>query len=91
MPAVCVSRSKIVIARRAGVIVRPLSARLATPVRAKDGIQRETGLLSAICPSSTSIITATLVSALVWEAIRKIASGVIARRASRSDQPTARS
>jgi hypothetical protein len=89
MPAVWVSRSRIVIARRAGTIARPVSPGTATVVCAYAGMNRETGSESAIAPSSTSIMIATLVTAFDWDAMRKIASMDIGRRASRSAMPTA--
>jgi hypothetical protein len=51
-------------------------------------MNRLTGSLSAILPSSTSIRMAVLVMAFDCDAMRKIASAVIGRRASRSIQPT---
>ncbi len=76
----------MVMARRAGTRGCAVSA-LATVVCAKSGSQRETGSESRSRPSSTSAITATLVTALLCEAMRKIASGVIRLPASRSAQP----
>ena len=50
-----------------------------------------TGVFSASLPSSISERTATLVTALLCDAIRKIVSVVIRRFASLSLQPNARS
>ena len=91
MPAVCVSRSRMVIARLAATTERLVSTRTATVVWAKSGMNLLTGSLSETFPSSTSDMMATLVSAFVCDAIRKIASGVMRRLASLSDQPKARS
>ena len=87
MPAVCVSRSRIVICRRAGTIAAPVSS--ITRVCANAGMKRDTGSLMAIFPASTSARIATEVIALLCDAMRKIASGVIGRFASLSAQPTA--
>ena len=67
----------------------PSGAGTATVVVANAGTYRETGSASPTRPSSTSIITATLVIAFVWDAMRKIASFVIARAASTSALPKA--
>jgi hypothetical protein len=91
MPAVCVSRSRIVMRRRAGTIARPVSLRTATAARSNAGMKRPTGSLRATFPSSTSAMIATLVNAFVCDAMRKIASAVIRRPASLSAHPTARS
>ena len=55
----------------------PRSFATATFVRAKDGINVPARVASASDPSSTSCITAVLVSALVCDAIRKIVSVVM--------------
>ncbi len=91
MPAVCVSKSAIVIARRAGKAATPASPLTATVVVAYAGMNRPTGMLGVRRPSSISERTATLVSALVCEAMRKIVSTVIGRFASLSLHPSARS
>ena len=83
-----VSRSWIVIGRRAATTVRPLSALDATVVCANAGMNRLTGSLNAILPSSTRMRIAVLVIAFDCDAMRKIASGVIGRRDSRSIHPT---
>ena len=54
-------------------------------------MNRLTGLVSAIFPSSNRIMIAMLVSAFVCDAIRNIASGVMRRLLSLSAHPTARS
>ena len=51
----------------------------ATVVFLKAGMNLETGSARPIFPSSTSIITATLVKAFVWDAMRKIVSFFIGR------------
>ena len=91
MPAVCVSRSRMVMARRAGTMARPVSVRTSTVARANDGRNRLTGVVSDSLPSSSSMSTAVLVIALVCDAKRKMASVDIGRCASRSFHPTARS
>ena len=91
MPAVCVSRSRMVICRFAGTMVTPVSLRTATLVEANAGMKRLTGSLMLIFPSSTSDRIATLVIAFVCEAMRKIVFGVIFRPASLSLHPRARS
>ena len=95
MPAVCVSRSRIVIARFAGTALTsvpataPAGGGTATVVFPNAGMYLDTGSLRPSRPSSTSIIAATLVSAFDCEAMRKIVSFVIARAASTSDLPKA--
>ena len=54
-------------------------------------MKRLTGSVRVSFPSSISARIATLVSALVWDAMRKIVSGAIFVPASLSAQPTARS
>ena len=91
IPAVCVSRSRIVICRFAGTIVPSDPFSVATVVFANAGMERPAGSFRPIFPSSISERIATLVSALVCEAMRKIVSVVIFRPASLSLQPNARS
>ena len=82
----------MVIGRFAGTIgATPASVRTATVVFANAGMKRLTGSLRPSLPSSTSDRIATLVIALVCDAMRKIVSVVIRRPASLSLQPTARS
>ena len=78
-------------ARLAATIATPVSVRVATVVRANDGRKRLTGVVSERRPSSSSMSTAALVSALVCEAMRNTALGVMRCFVSRSLQPTARS
>src|SRR5256886_8769587 len=59
MPAVCVSRSRIVIGRVAGLVTRPVSLFVATVVCANAGMWRLTGSPIASAPSSTSDRIAT--------------------------------
>ena len=77
MPAVCVSRSRIVIWRLAGTVsTPPPSFATGTVVFANAGMKRLTGSVSAelaLPPCSTR--TAALVIALVCDAMRKIVSG----------------
>src|SRR5262249_12494995 len=89
IPAVCVSRSRIVIWRRAGTIFVSAPSAVATVVFAKPGMYRLTGSLMPIFPSSYSAMTAVLVIALDCDAMRKIVSVVILRPASLSAQPNA--
>ena len=91
MPAVCVSRSAIVIARRAGTVEAPASPFTATVVFANVGMNRLTGMFGVRRPSSIRARIAALVSALVCEAMRKIESTFIGRFASLSLHPNARS
>lgn len=67
----------------------PLGGATATVVFWKAGRNLDTGSLKAIRPSSTSIMTATLVTALLMDAMRKIVSVRIGRFASRSASPVA--
>ena len=67
----------------------PAGGGTATVVFAKAGMNFETGSVRATFPSSTSIITATLVKAFVWEAMRKIVSFRMGRPASTSALPKA--
>ena len=75
--------------RLAGTMSLPLDVFTATVVLANVGMKSLTGSLMPILPSSTRASTATLVNALVCDAIRKIVSGVIFRPASLSAQPNA--
>ena len=90
-----VSRSRIVIGRFAGTTATgepataPAGGGRATVVFSKAGMNRETGSARPIFPSSTSIITATLVRAFVCEAMRKIVSFCMGRPASTSAFPKA--
>ena len=76
----CVSRSRTVISRLAGTTLAgvpataPAGAGTNTVVFLKDGMYRETGSERPSRPSSTSIIAATLVTALDIDAMRKIVS-----------------
>ena len=89
----CVSRSRIVIGRFAGTTLTgepataPGGGGTATVVFSKAGMNLETGSARPTFPSSTSIITETLVKAFVWEAMRKIVSVFMARPASTSALP----
>jgi hypothetical protein len=67
----------------------PAGGGRATVVFSKAAMYLETGSARPIFPSSTSIITATLVKALVWEAMRKIVSFLMGRPASTSACPKA--
>ena len=87
----CVSRSAIVIARRAGIVEAPASPFTATVVFANAGMNRLTGMFGVSRPSSIRARMAALVSALVCEAMRKIESTFIGRFASLSLHPSARS
>ena len=79
----------MVIWRRAGTTAtRPPSA-ASTVVFSKAGMNFDTGSVSAMRPSSTSIITPTLTTALVIDAIRKIVSVRIGVPFSRSADPAA--
>ena len=70
-----VSRSSTVIGRLAGTVSSsPASIRRSTRRLASSGSSRSTGSSSLNLPSSTSIITAAAVIALVIEAMRKIVS-----------------
>ncbi len=90
-----VSRSRIVIGRFAGTTLTgepataPAGGGSATVVFSNAGMNRETGSARPTLPSSTSIITATLVRAFVCEAMRKIVSVFIGRPASTSAFPKA--
>ena len=88
MPAVWVSRSRIVIARFAGTAGPP---GVVTVVLANPGMKRPAGSLRPICPSSINDRIATLVNAFVCDAMRKIVSVAMRRPASLSLQPNARS
>ncbi len=88
-PAVWVSSWRMVMARWIGTSARPLSVETATRASAKLGRYFETGSFSRSRPSSTRIMAATLVIALLWEAIRKRAPDVMGRAASRSAMPKA--
>ena len=81
----------MVIGRFAGTIVVAAPFRTITVVLEKAGMKRLTGSVRPIFPSSISARIATLVTALVWDAMRKIVSGVIRRPASLSLHPTTRS
>ena len=70
-------------------MVTPRSSCTATVVFAKVGMMAPARVPRASVPSSTNCMTATLVSALVCEAMRKMVSGVIRRPASLSAQPNA--
>ena len=87
----CVSRSAIVIARRAGTGDAPVAPFTATVVFANAGMNRLTGMLGVRRPSSIRARMAALVSALVCEAMRKIESTLMGRFASLSLHPSARS
>ena len=91
MPAVCVSKSAIVIARRAGTVDAPISSFTMTVVLAYAGMNRLTGMFGVRRPSSISARIAALVSAFVCDAMRKIESTIIGRFASLSLHPSARS
>jgi hypothetical protein len=84
-PEVCVSRSSIVICRRAGTVpaASPLvgdSAGASTRICLNDGMKRDTGSEVRSLPSSTSIMIATLVTGFVIDAIRNIASSATPMR-----------
>ena len=91
IPAVCVSRSAIVIARRAATADAGDSPLTTTVVLPNAGMKRLTGMFGVSRPSSISARMATLVSAFVCEAMRKIESTFIGRFASLSLHPSARS
>ena len=77
MPAVWVSRSRIVMARRAGTVAIPVSILTVTVVLANPGMNSPTGVVSDRRPSSISDRIATLVSAFDCDAMRKIVSTLI--------------
>ena len=88
-PDVCVNRSRIVTCRSAGTSSTLPSFSTATFRSLKSGMYFETGSASRILPSSTSIMTATPVTGLVEEAMRKRASVVMGLPASASARPWA--
>ena len=79
----------MVIGRRAGTTATRPPSLASTVVLANGGMNCETGSVSEIRPSSTSIITPTLTTALVIEAIRKMVSVRIGAFFSRSALPAA--
>jgi hypothetical protein len=95
MPEVWVRRSRMVISRFAGTVrgaeagVAPGAGSSTTMVFAKAGRYFDTGSASRRRPSSTSIIAATLVTALENEAMRTMVSRRIGTLASTSDWPSA--
>ena len=76
-PEVCVNRSRIVTCRSAGTSSTLPSFSTATFRSLNSGMNFETGSVRRTLPSSISIITATPVTGLVEEAMRKRASVVI--------------
>jgi hypothetical protein len=84
------SRSRTVIARRAGTVsVSGPSMRRKTRRFAISGSQRSAGASSVRVPSSTSIMTALAVTAFVIEAMRKIVSRRMGALPSMAVTPTA--
>ena len=81
-PDVCRSRSRIVISRVAGIVYgAPAFAGFASTFGfLNSGRYFEIGSQAGICPSSYSIITATVVIGFVIEQIRNIASAASASR-----------
>src|SRR3546814_14747679 len=77
MPEVWVSRSRTVTSRLAGTVVQVESSSLnffITLTWLNSGMYLDTGSSRRNFPSSINIITAQLVKALLWVAIRKIAT-----------------
>ena len=67
----------------------PVTGGTTTVVFANDGMKRDTGSSRCTVPSSTSIMTATLVIALLIEAMRNSVSVVIGTFFSTSRRPAA--
>ncbi len=80
----------MVISRSASTTARPVSVPTATVVFSKAGMYLPTSSSRESFFSSTSIMIATLVTALVWDAILKMASAPILLALSVSAHPTDR-
>ena len=78
----------MVISRAAATVPVPFGSR--TRMSLNSGRNLDTGSVSSNRPSSASIRTATLVTGLVIEAIRKMVSSAIGRPAPTSAHPTQR-
>ena len=95
MPAVCVSRSRIVIGRLAATTATGLPGDASagggttTLVALNAGMNLWSGSLSRMRPSSTSIMMATLVIAFDCDAMRNMESFCIGTLRSMSARPAA--